>query len=193
MRWRNANRAGVVRLAIGVLLMLLGLTLAAPPAARWGKRTCLDWQGEREWKQALSRARSPRPGDPVARLTIREISLAQNVLLGASKDNLARWPSFVTTASPRLILGHRDAHFRKLEALQPGMAVELQTLGATRCFKVTDLEIHTPESLQQRVESFRDSDALLLSTCYPFRLIGPAPGRLLVICGTGEQVESSAL
>lgn len=178
----RGGRPGVIRAVAVTLLAVLGLAFAAPPAGHWVRRAWSDWRGERHWDRIRTAGRPVRATDPVARLTIPEIELRQNILPGATKANLDRLPALVENSSPPVVLGHRDTHFSKLKALRPGMQIRLQNLEETREYHVADIEIHTPETLRHRIDTFKEDNVLLLSTCYPFRHIGPAPNRLLAIC-----------
>ncbi|MCB2156569.1 class D sortase [bacterium] len=174
------------------MLLAVGIGLAGPPVGRWCRRACLQWQGERTWHRVLAQPDRTGANDPVARLEIMDIGLEQNVLQTATLQHLVQSPAFVEGSGSPMILAHRDTHFRKLQSVRVGMEVQLETVEQVQRFKVTDIEIHTPQSLQQRVAEMSKPDVLLLSTCYPFRYVGPAPERFLVICRSDEATISRA-
>jgi sortase A len=80
-----------------------------------------------------------------------------------------------------VILGHRDTHFRTLQALKPSDLLELEDRnGQRRQYRVSEIEILQEEKVPERIQEHREKSSMLLMTCYPFQYIGPAPRRYLV-------------
>lgn len=123
---------------------------------------------------------------PVARLRIAGAAHTLVVLSGASGRNLAFGPAHdpasVLPGEPgnSLIAGHRDTHFRALEALQPGDRIEVErTDGRRLAFLVTTLEV--VDSRRTRIALDGDTPRLILATCYPFDAVDPGgPLRFVV-------------
>jgi sortase A len=81
----------------------------------------------------------------------------------------------------RVIIGHRDLHFRGLGRVRPGDAVRVRGRdNAARSFRVCDVEILDRDTARRRLEERGTEPWLVMMTCYPFRFIGPAPARYLV-------------
>ncbi len=76
------------------------------------------------------------------------------------------------------IAGHRDSFFRPLKDIEVGAEIEIETFGAVRSFRVTELSIVDP--LDVSVLDAREDTMLTLVTCYPFYYVGPAPDRFIV-------------
>ena len=168
-----------------LVLLTVGLALAGGPCYRLCGRLYTAHFGEKHWNE-LATSKHPRnPDDPVARLLIRDVNLAHNVLMGTSEENLDQLPAIdeqFSNDNRLVILGHRDTHFNKLKHLKIGATVELRRLDRINFYEVDDIEIHTPQSLQDRIETLNDPNTVLLVSCYPFHYFGPAPKRFLAIC-----------
>ncbi len=110
---------------------------------------------------------------PAARLQAPALGADYHVLAGTSGQALAFGPglheAFDGSAERwTVIAGHRDTHFRFLQALQPGMTLRLEDIaGRVRHFRVVAIRV-----VDSRVETLQPpasgADGLLLVTCYPF-------------------------
>lgn len=81
---------------------------------------------------------------------------------------------------PLVVSAHRDAQFRPLEHLVLGDGVGLRLPGqSTRHLRVAAIHVVEPSDLS--VLETLGPDDLVLSTCHPFRHLGPAPRRFLAV------------
>ncbi len=110
---------------------------------------------------------------PVARLEVPRLGATMTVLAGGSGRTMAFGPGHVDgSARPgetgvSLIAGHRDTHFRLLEALRLGDAIAIEDrAGKRHHFRVTAMEV--VDSRRVRIDINADTPRLVLSTCYPF-------------------------
>jgi sortase A len=76
------------------------------------------------------------------------------------------------------IAGHRDGFFRGLKDLGCGDRIELATPARDVAYRVEEIRIVTPESVE--VLDPTPSASLTLVTCYPFYYVGSAPRRYIV-------------
>ena len=124
---------------------------------------------------------------PVGRLTVPSLGISRIVLAGASGASLAFGPGHLFgSAMPGktgniVIAGHRDTHFRFLQALKPGDEILLQTnSGSIHSYNVCDIRVITQDEFRYLYPS--GTNILTLITCYPFDAIHPGgPLRYIVI------------
>src|SRR5262249_4696073 len=84
----------------------------------------------------------------------------------------ARWPGNT------VIAGHRDSFFRRLADVRSGDVVFLRGMdGAVSTYRLESKRVVAPENVAALAPS--SDSRLTLTTCYPFRWIGPAPYRLI--------------
>ncbi len=164
--------------ALAFLLVAGGCVLMARPTWHYGLRQYMTLKSHSIWWHAGSTVQS---GAPALWLTIPERGIDTLVLHGATPENLQRFPCLESGDGVPLILAHRDTHFRALRAVKVNDRIKIvYPDGKCVKFRVSELEILTPEQAWQRVQNNQIRNKLLLMTCYPFKYIGPAPNRLLV-------------
>ena len=121
---------------------------------------------------------------PLAVLEIPKVHLAVPVFEGTDDLTLNRGAGRIGgTAHPGEagnvgIAGHRDGFFRVLKDIQMGDIVELRSTNRTFHYRVSKIEIVTPEDT--RVLTPTSDSELTLVTCYPFYFVGSAPQRFIV-------------
>lgn len=196
-RWRAARSS----LCVAAAVLLLGLAVwqlgaaATIHAKAWLAQILL----ERAWSDTLAQtaegasegAARQRPWPwadtfPVSRLQIPDLAVDQIVLAGASGRTLAFGPAHLDgTATPgaaghSVLSGHRDTHFRFLEAVAIGQEIRLQRSdGGWQSYRVTDSQVIDAGKARLRPGDGRP--ALTLVTCYPFDAVVPGgPLRYLV-------------
>lgn len=162
---------------MGALALTAGAELAA---GYWvpAKATLAQYLLERAWDEVRAGATDARPWPwadtkPVARLNVPSLSASWVVLSGASGRNLAFAPSHMDgSAQPgqpgvTVIAGHRDTHFKILQALERGAKFELEaTDGARYDYWVTGMEVVNADEARLRLDG--NDSKLVLVTCYPF-------------------------
>lgn len=123
------------------------------------------------------------PGTPVARLLIPTIALDEVIVEGVGGAELDSGPGHLPgTPLPGLtgnsvISAHRDMHFRRFGELALGDTVTTVTERHRVTWRITERRIvraDAPALFQT------DGRSLTLTTCWPIRMIGPAPDRLLL-------------
>lgn len=161
----------LVTLSAGLLLAGLWIPLKAVMAQ---ELLTLAWART----QAAQQQSPPWPWAdtwPVAQLQLPGESSALVVLSGGHGESLAFGPGQVVgpgpgvqPSAPVVIAGHRDTHFRPLEAIRPEDPVRLQFAdGDWRRYRVASVRV--VDSRQEQIELGRyDQTSLVLVTCYPF-------------------------
>lgn len=181
---------------VAALLLVFGLLLhgAYIPAKAWLAQVLLD----HAWARRLAGATDVRPWPwadtvPLARIRQPRLGIEQIVLDGASGRVLAFGPGHVVgTARPGaegnvVISGHRDTHFRWLEALREGDALILEVDdGRLLGYAVTGLAIHH-ESDTRLLDPLAPSQ-LRLITCYPFDALDPGSALRYVVTARPMQM-----
>lgn len=163
----------------------IGALIASRPSYHFIKREYNEHQAAQRWNQWRKAQQPSQPGDPVAWLKAEGSDLNTLVLLGANAGNLSLFPSLLEGKAPqegglKVILGHRDHHFRRLQELRVGNILQLQAVFSSKRYKVNDIEILTPEKTEARLEEEKKENRLALVTCYPFQYTGSAPLRYVV-------------
>ncbi|CAM2008539.1 class D sortase [Acanthopleuribacter pedis] len=172
------------RLPLG--LLFAALLIAVRPVYHLTLRVVSQWQAERLWRDRPQNSQLVFSGDPIAWLSHRESGLDTLVLLDGNQENLNRFPCWSMAGSMpdrrglKIILGHRDAHFRELGLMSQGETVQLKTQQGGQTFVVDQIEIVEKEQLGDHLIMSQDRDAVVLVTCYPFTYTGSAPHRYLV-------------
>jgi len=172
------------------LLFAAGLVLLAQGGWIQAKAALAQTLLQRAWSATLADGEVHPPWPwadhwPVARLRVPRHGIDQIVLHGDAGNTLAFAPghnpksTLPPTTGTVLISGHRDTHFRFLEALRPGDIVHLETPAVRARYRVTRSRV--VDAKQQRITLSSINDALLLVTCYPFDRLAPGgPLRLVV-------------
>jgi sortase A len=147
-----------------------------PSFALWSKKRI------REYEQSLVLHFAP----PLAILAIPAISVEVPVFNGTDDLTLNRGVGRIIgtaqMASPGNIgiAGHRDGFFRGLKVIKIGDKVELKTEARTLLYRVSSIQIVTPDNVA--VLENTGEPSLTLVTCYPFYFVGDAPQRYIVHC-----------
>lgn len=128
---------------------------------------------------------SPPPlGAYLGELAIPKLGTVIPVYEGVREQELRRgvghypasaWPG----GNGHVVLsGHRDTVFRRFEEIDIGDALIIRTNGAAVHYRVVNIRIVDDDDRTVLVDKARPT--LTVTTCYPFRLIGPAPKRYIV-------------
>jgi len=145
----------------------------------------------RAWSRAMGGQTNPAPWPwadtwPVARMSAKGGSIDLIVLAGGSGRTLAFGPGHLSASAlpgqrgNSVIAGHRDTHFRFLQDLAIGEALQVETSdGREHTYTVVDLDVID----SRRGSLILDIDASVLSlvTCYPFdATVAGGPMRYIV-------------
>lgn len=186
----TGRRAGALLVTAGAaLLVVAGSSYARAALARDAAR--VQWE-EDQARRAADAARragdggAPWPtarGAPVARLVIPRLGLDEIVVAGVGDVELRAGPGHLPgSALPgargnAIVSAHRDRHFRPLARLASGDTIVTESEAGRVEWVVTGLRV-----VGAGEPALFDTDAptLTLTTCWPIRLLGPAPDRLIV-------------
>lgn len=179
---------GLTFLVLCALMGLCGLAGAVrvgPPLFRAARRAVSLHQARADW-HAVLRGGVPAADAPLCILAIPAAGLDLPVLADSSKSNLSRLPCLSAACLDRehapVIVAHRDLHFRGLSGVAVGDLVHLtQRDGVRQNYRVQSLQVVSPHAAEL-LATGASYGSLTLITCYPFRYVGPAPERFVVIC-----------
>ena len=176
--------------AAAAALLAAVLAAAAKPSWRLLRRSAACVRSRRDWARCRSDPMRPaRSGRPAAWLRVPDCGISSLVLHGADRLNLFRSPCLTVLRGKDgmrlpVISAHRDMHFRKLSRLKTGSEILLEwPSGDVRRYRAVEIEIVPRETARRRLDELAAGaqERLVLLTCYPFRYIGPAPDRFLVL------------
>lgn len=163
-------------LVLGCLLIGQGLWIAV-------KAIVAQWLLQQAWTQTLTTQQPARPWPwadtwPVGRLLVPRYGIDQIILADASGRSLAFGPGQFSGSLQAdepgaiMISGHRDTHFQFLQHLQENDLIHMEwPTGHRTSYTVQELTV--VDSRHIRLANHPDSDALILTTCYPFDAIDP--------------------
>lgn len=195
----------MVRRRFGASLVLVGAFALSFAGGRYAlgaveaDRARQAW-GEASAHQAVVAARSPMirdeqipraEGAAVARLVIPRIGLDEIVLEGTADNTLNAGPGHLSWSplpgapGNSIISAHRDRHFRHFDELRVGDTITTELRSRTTTWVVVAL--HVVDKDARALARTRDT-TLTLTTCWPIRVVGTAPERLIV---TAKPVESA--
>ena len=189
---------------VALLLSLLGGWLLGQAgvvqAKAWLAQVLLEQAWQRSLEAPESRA-AERPWPwadsyPVARLRVPSLGVDQIVLAGASGRSMAFGPAHLDGSTApgapghSLLFGHRDTHFRYLEALMPGVGVSVQGRdGLWRDYRVVDRQV--VDSRRARLLPSDGLARLSLVTCYPFDSLVPGGPLRYVVHAVAESDQAA--
>jgi sortase A len=139
-----------------------------------------------DWATTRTAAHAAAPGDALADAVLRiaALDLEVPVYEGVTQWNLNRGAARIegtATFDEQGNVGlaaHRDGYFRALQDIREGDFVEVLTLSERLRYRVTDIRVVSPRSVE--VLAPTQEPTLTLVTCYPFRHVGPSPQRFIV-------------
>lgn len=162
--------AGVGMLGAGTLAHFRLEPIAAP--------------GESPGSPPVEAPARPAPGQVIGMIEIPRLGLREPILEGDDEGTLARGVGRLPdSALPweqgnTALAAHRDGAFRPLARVAPGDRIHVTTPYGRWEYAVTHTNVVEPTDLS--VLRPEERATLTLITCYPFRLIGPAPKRFVV-------------
>jgi sortase A len=186
-RQRRVRRSLVFALiALGAALLAAGMWM--PVKAELAQQLL-----NRAWTATKDDRRNVRPWPwadtwPVARLRLPHAGEPLTVLAGASGRNLAFAPALLDgSAAPgtpgvTVIAGHRDTHFRALEALALGDRFEIERAdGAVYAYDIASIDVIDTDRELLRLDA--DESVVALVTCWPFDAVTPGGSERFVVTG----------
>jgi len=190
----GASRSQLSRVQrLGMLLTLIvGFVLLTDGLWLYAKAQVGQVLLSRAWAKTLKDGKDHKPWPwadhwPVARLISEEHNIDQIVLAGDSGSVLAFAPGMnLQAAKPGeaetvIISGHRDTHFRFLQAIKPASELTLQTQDGTYRYQIEETKI--VDSRTTRIDPTLDNGQLVLVTCYPFDAIDAGGPMRFVVLG----------
>ena len=176
--------------AIGAaLLAFVGTSYASGAIARDSARAAWEAELARAELEAAVRQLEPGPvgepvyGAPVARLVIPAAGLDEVVLEGVGPAELLAGPGHLPgsalpgEAGNSIISAHRDRHFRRLGRVKVGDIITTETRHESARWIVVSKRLVGGDAPALFATT---TPTLTLTTCWPIRLLGSAPDRLIV-------------
>ena len=183
----SKTRGRVFLLVVGMFLLcgIAGVVKVGPPLYRFAARRIQLHRARSQWEDVLAGAEISADA-PFCCLKVPDVGLDLPVLEYSDKEHLSRLPCMSGASPDKLrspvIVAHRDLHFRPLEAVKEGDRVYLTRRSGEQVeYRVLRLHVVDPKVAQLLAEAAQPG-TLMLVTCYPFRYIGPAPERFVVVC-----------
>ncbi|MDM5165538.1 class D sortase [Bacillus altitudinis] len=168
----------------GICLVILGYTRIVD-GQRQVDQSFQSAQAAIQQKGKMDSSFVPEAGETIGLLHIPKLNAELPIVEGTAAEDLAKGvghyhESYFPNEQGQIVLsGHRDTVFRRTGELVKGdqLVIELSygrftyEIEKTKIVKKDDQSIIT---LQQEKEE------LVLTTCYPFSFIGPAPNRYII-------------
>ncbi|WP_044641022.1 class D sortase [Risungbinella massiliensis] len=126
----------------------------------------------------------PKKGEHFADLYIPRLKAVLPIIEGTNEEELEKgvghFSGSVLPGEPdnTVLSGHRDTVFREMGQMQEGDEFHVQTSQGTFIYVIRKMWI-TDEDDRTVIVS-HDKPILTVTTCYPFRYIGPAPQRYIM-------------
>jgi LPXTG-site transpeptidase (sortase) family protein len=186
-----------VRRRVGALLFLLGAALLLHVGSTYARGARARSDARTAWERAEARRAVReaslidvggeeglvRRGAPIGRLIVPSIGLDEVVVEGVGDDELNAGPghlpgsAFPGDAGNAVISAHRDRHFSTLGDLKIGDTVYTETASRRTSWIVTTRRV---VRAGKPALFSTEEPVLTLTTCWPLRLVGAAPERLII-------------
>lgn len=179
------------------VIMLMCLTIGAwhLTSASWiySKAYAASFLIDEAWQATLADNTINKPWSwadtwPVAELSVPAIDLNEIILSGDSGSSLAFGPGLSHAGAGldengvKLISGHRDTHFSKLEHIDIGDIISVTTTSDKKHYKVVDIIV--VDSHTYKIEPDESQYDLVLATCYPFNSFSAGGSQRLIVQAT---------
>ncbi|GGI11973.1 class D sortase [Gottfriedia solisilvae] len=197
------NRKRKILLTLSAFLFLVGLFFATTNAFTMIKTYVLYKQTKDEFKESVNKETEkkleqkkrneplyktfPKFGDEMGTLTIPRINAEIPIFHGTNEDELSKGIGhYAKSVLPgerdnSVLAGHRDTVFRQLGDVKLGDQLIVTTSAGTFTYEVRKIRIVDKDDRTVIIPKPRPT--LTVSTCYPFRYIGPAPQRYVLVAG----------
>jgi sortase A len=126
----------------------------------------------------------PKKGEYFAILIIPRFNVQIPIIEGTTEEDLVwgigHYLKSVLPGEPDNVVlsGHRDTVFQKMNKLQRGDELYIQTEKGVFVYRITKIWITEPND-RSVIVSY-NKPVLTLTTCYPFSFVGPAPKRYII-------------
>lgn len=132
-------------------------------------------------------AATPSPGEETALAILTFVDAKEAAAVYAGTDaqtlekgiGLAADTATLNEPGNAVLFGHRDSACRAMESLAPGDEILIETLAGSKSYRVTEKYITNPYDAEIYAPS--EDVRITIVTCYPFRFVGPAPERCVVV------------
>lgn len=127
----------------------------------------------------------PSEGDPIGTLSIPALGQAFPIIQGTRSSDLKKGVGhFVQSVLPGeqdncVLSGHRDTHFSRLGELVIGDRLNVRTSAGYFSYEIRRIRIVDKDDRTVIVPT--PQAVLTISTCYPFRYVGNAPDRYILV------------
>ncbi|WP_025950817.1 class D sortase [Geobacillus thermocatenulatus] len=188
------NRKRLVRF-FGACLIAAGIAVAAVSGLKWknGLEAVkpLSVEIERQTGAAPMQTqgplypKQPKIGEQIGELIIPKLNMSLAIYHGTDEDELEKGVGHYAgsvlpgEADNCVLSGHRDTVFRRLGEVGQGDLLIVRTSAGTFTYKVRKVRIVDADDRTVIVP--KPKATLTLSTCYPFRYVGPAPQRYVLV------------
>jgi sortase A len=150
------------------------LSVADPDTSTWAAKRLAEYRkslGHREVPDAVLRI-------PKLKLEVPVYEGTSETTLNRGAGRIAGTAEIESLAGNVGIAAHRDGFFRPLKDIAVGDAIFIDTVRATRQYRVTHLDIVDPSDVHVLADA--SGATVTLVTCYPFYFVGSAPKRFIV-------------
>ncbi|MEH6937436.1 class D sortase [Bacillus sp. JJ664] len=197
------NRKRKILLILSAFLFLVGLLFTTTNAFTMIKTYVLYKQTKDEFKESVNKETEkklaqkkrneplyktyPEFGDEMGTLTIPRINAKIPIFHGTNEEELSKGIGhYAKSVLPgerdnSVLAGHRDTVFRQLGDVKIGDQLIVTTSAGTFTYEVRKIRIVDKDDRTVIIPKRRPT--LTVSTCYPFRYIGPAPQRYVLVAG----------
>lgn len=197
------NRKRKILFILSACLFLVGLFFATTNAFTMIKTYVLYKQTKDEFKESVNKETAkkleqakrneplyktyPKFGEEMGSLTIPRIDAKIPIFHGTDEDELSKGIGhYAKSVLPgerdnSVLAGHRDTVFRQLGEVKIGDQLIVTTSAGTFTYEVHKIRIVDKDDRTVIIPKPRPT--LTVSTCYPFRYIGPAPQRYVLVAG----------
>jgi sortase A len=192
-----------------VWLYLIGLAMILYYGYEWGSQIVHAQVTEKTQKVAVHQPTTAPPkrknitasdlypeslqvGQEIGTLTLPRINASLRIVHGSDEEELEKgvghYAKSVLPGEPDLcvLAGHRDTVFHRLGEIRIGDPLIVQTVAGTFTYRDREIQI-VDKNDPNVIHSTYPHPRLLVSTCYPFHFIGPAPKRYLLIADLEKQ------
>lgn len=142
-------------------------------------------QNEVSDDEATPQSFDPDIGDTIGILEIPALEAELPIIEGADENELDRGvghyrgSGFAGEERQMVLSGHRDTVFRDLGELEEGDSFYVQMPYGEYRYDITDMYIVDADDTSV-IDLETDEEHLIVSTCYPFRMVGNAPERYVI-------------